>query len=126
MQALRDTQDWYIGALRKDRGFHDAIMIFMRVLHAARWHHDKNERRKAQELLIYNLIPEHKEHKTGLLPHYKILVPMREILFKLAKHLSRKCKTDYLKGENLNNVAVFKEFLTWAEENDLKNIPDCV
>lgn len=49
-----------------------------------------------------------------------MLVPMRELLFKLAEHLSRKCKADYLKGENLNNVAVFKEFLTWAEENDLR------
>jgi len=120
LQALMDNQDYFMGTLRKEVGFNEAITAFMRVLHSARWHMDKEEKRAARELLIDNLIPEHKEHKTGLLPHYKILLPMRELLCNLAYHLSRKCKADYLEGEDLNNVAVLKELLTWAEENDLR------
>ncbi len=96
------------------------MTVFMRVLHAARWHIDKEEKETARNLLLDHLIPEHIDHKTGSLPHYKILVPIREVLCKLASHLSKKCKDEYLQGEDLNNQSVLKEFLSWAEETDLR------
>jgi hypothetical protein len=119
LQATRDNQD-YLLPMKKDRGLDEAVQVLIRVLYAARWHMDKEEREAARELLIDNLIPDHKEHKTGLLPHYKILIPMRALLVRFATHLSKKCKTDYLKGEDLNDEAVFKELLIWAKENDLR------
>jgi hypothetical protein len=95
-------------------------MNLMRVLHAARWHIDKTERDAARNLLLDHLIPAHIEHKTGILPHYKILVPLREVLCRLAGHLSKKCKSEYLQGEDLHNPDVMENLMSWAKENDLR------
>lgn len=120
LQATRDNQDYFIHRLQKATGFNETIRVFMRVLHAARWHIDKEERETARNLLLDHLMPRHIVHKTGVLPHYKILIPMREVLCKLANHLSKKCKDEYLKGEDLNDPNVWKELISWAEENDLR------
>ncbi len=120
LQATRDNQDYFIHRLEKEHGFDEAITIFMRVLHAARWHIDKKEREIARNLLLDHLIPTHIDHKSGFLPHYKILIPMREVLCRLASHLSKKCRSEYLQGEDLRNPDVMEELISWAEENDLR------
>lgn len=79
LEATRDNQDYFIHRLRKENGFDEAMTNFMRVLYTARWHRDKTERETARNLLLDYLIPVHAEHKTGILPHYKFLVPMREL-----------------------------------------------
>ncbi|MGD1151563.1 MAG: hypothetical protein ABR911_01615 [Syntrophales bacterium] len=120
LHATRDNQDYFIHRLKKDTGFDEAMTILMRVLHAARWHIDKKERETARHLLLDHLIPLHIDHKTGFLPHYKILIPMREILCKLASNLSKKCKKEYLQGEDLRDPDIMKYLISWAEENDLR------
>jgi hypothetical protein len=120
LQSTRDNQDYFIHRLKKESGFDEAMTIFMRVLHAARWHIDKKERETAKNLLLDHLIPLHVDHKTGLLPHYKILIPMREIIYKLASNLSKKCKYEYLQGEDLHDPDTMKYLISWAEENDLR------
>lgn len=120
LQATRDNQDYFVHRLKKESGFDDAIMIFMRVLYTARWHIDKKEREAARNLLLDHLIPAHVDHKTGILPHYKILVPLREVLCKLASHLSIKCKKEYLQGEDLRNPDVMENLIRWAKGNDLR------
>ena len=120
LQATRDNQDYFVHRLKKEPGFDKSMMNFMRVLHAARWHIDKKERETARNLLLDHLIPAHIDHKTGILPHYKILVPLREVLCRLASHLSRKCKCEYLQGEDLSNADVMENLIRWAEENDLR------
>ena len=120
LHATRDNQDYFIHRLKKEHGFDEAIMTLMRVLHAARWHEDKEEREKARNLLLDHLIPAHIDHKTGILPHYKMLVPLREVLCRLANHMSRKCKREYLQGEDLRNPDVMENLVRWAEGNDLR------
>ena len=120
LHATRDNQDYFIHRLKKDTGFDEAMTIFMRVLYAARWNIDKKERETARNLLLDHLIPLHVDHKTGLLPHYKILIPMREIIYRLASNLSKKCKDEYLKGEDLHDPDTMKYLISWAEENDLR------
>ena len=120
LQASRDNQDYFISRLKKESGFDEAILIFMRVLHTARWHMNKKEREAARDLLLDHLIPAHIDHKTGILPHYKILVPLRAVLCKLASHLSKKCKSEYLQGEDLGNPEVMENLIRWAEVNDLR------
>lgn len=112
LQALRDNQDYFITS-RKNIGFDRAITALMQVLWSANWHKNKEEREKARELLIDNLIPSHKVHKMKSLPHYKILIPMREVMNKLAEHLSKKYKC-YLPGTNISDL------LDWAKDNDLR------
>ena len=83
LEATRDNQDYFIHRLRKESGFDEAMTIFMRVLHSARWHIDKKERETARNLLLDHLIPAHIDHKSGPLPHYKILIPIREVIYRL-------------------------------------------
>jgi len=120
LHASRDNQDYFVHRLKKESGFEEATMIFMRVLHSARWHVDKKERETARNLLLEHLIPTQIDHKTGTLPHYKILVPLREVLCQLAGHMSRKCKSEYLQGEDLGNPDVMENLIIWAEENDVR------
>lgn len=104
----------------------NAVLAIRHFLEMARYSIDPDKANEARNIIRDNLLPDFKKYKKHVLPLPEMLRLMRQLMVKLAGHLSGECiralKRNYsqLTKRDINNDwgGFFSKILSWSKKND--------